>query len=301
MARGNLAYDQIATGSRQGTGTKIQMASSGQTTPGHMAVYDANGSVVDGGAAYTLPVASSSVLGGVKQGNAVYIDSAGVLNTGVTRTLISSAGTYQMTGAEFFVEAAVSGITVALPASPRPGDLYYIAAVNVSTTIDAGSGNTIYTGILGPNTQTMSLYNGQVARLYCVVAGSWFIISYLDSMALAYQTYTPTLSYTGSLSGSAISFPVAEWIRMGPVVLMTIQGLVTLAGAGAVFYVSTPLAPVSSGVRCVSISGGLQSGTAGPLAGFAQTSPNAIAVINAGNFPTGSAYQFFIQGTYRTV
>jgi hypothetical protein len=47
--RGNIDYDQIRIAARQGTGNKLQMFGGGSVTSGHVAVYDANGNVVDGG------------------------------------------------------------------------------------------------------------------------------------------------------------------------------------------------------------------------------------------------------------
>jgi len=51
--RGNIAYNQIRSAARQGTGSKFQMFGTGTPTVGHLAVYDANGNVVDGGAPST--------------------------------------------------------------------------------------------------------------------------------------------------------------------------------------------------------------------------------------------------------
>lgn len=49
--RGNISYDQVRAADRKGTGVQFQMFGSGSTTTGHVAVYDANGNVIDGGAA----------------------------------------------------------------------------------------------------------------------------------------------------------------------------------------------------------------------------------------------------------
>lgn len=49
--RGNIAYNQIRGTSRQGDGSRLQMFG-GAIGPvaGHVAAYDANGNVIDGGA-----------------------------------------------------------------------------------------------------------------------------------------------------------------------------------------------------------------------------------------------------------
>jgi concanavalin A-like lectin/glucanase superfamily protein len=52
--RGNIDYDQVRQAARQGTGSKFQMMT-GSVTTGHMAIYDASGNVVDGGAPSTVP------------------------------------------------------------------------------------------------------------------------------------------------------------------------------------------------------------------------------------------------------
>jgi len=49
--RGNLAYDQVRSTARQGTGALFQMFGGGTVTSGHALVYDANGNAVDGGSA----------------------------------------------------------------------------------------------------------------------------------------------------------------------------------------------------------------------------------------------------------
>jgi F5/8 type C domain-containing protein len=49
--RGNIAYNQIRTAARQGTGSKFQMFTGSAPTAGHIALYDANGNLIDGGAA----------------------------------------------------------------------------------------------------------------------------------------------------------------------------------------------------------------------------------------------------------
>lgn len=211
MARGNLAYDQIATGSRQGNGTKLQMFSGSAPTNGHIAAYDASGNLVDGGAAYILPVATSSVLGGVKQGNGTFIDGTGVLTAGIGRTQITAAGTYTMTGAEFFVQAATTGVTIVLPTSPRVGDVYYIGCTTTAITaiIDSGSGNNIFNGLSGPSSQTYTIYTGQCIKLYYVAATAWFIIHYMESDWL---NWTPSVTGGGSLTVSAVTITDAQYL-----------------------------------------------------------------------------------------
>lgn len=59
--RGNIDYDQIRSAARQGTGAKFQMMTGSTVTAGHMAAYDANGNVVDGGAPSTGTVTSTAL------------------------------------------------------------------------------------------------------------------------------------------------------------------------------------------------------------------------------------------------
>lgn len=49
--RGNIDSAQIRTAARNGAGTQVQMFGGGQTTSGHVAAFNANGDIVDGGAA----------------------------------------------------------------------------------------------------------------------------------------------------------------------------------------------------------------------------------------------------------
>lgn len=47
--RGNIDYDQVRLIARQGSGSKFQMFGGGSPVAGDVAVYDANGNVIDGG------------------------------------------------------------------------------------------------------------------------------------------------------------------------------------------------------------------------------------------------------------
>jgi F5/8 type C domain/Chaperone of endosialidase len=81
--RGNIAYNQIRSAARQGTGNKIQMFGGGSIVAGHLAAYDTNGNVVDGGAipaAYVLPPATVSSLGGVKVGANITVAGDGTIS-----------------------------------------------------------------------------------------------------------------------------------------------------------------------------------------------------------------------------
>jgi uncharacterized protein YaiE (UPF0345 family) len=57
--RGNIAYDQIRTSSRKGNGSQFQMFGGGAVTSGHLAAYDSNGNVIDGGAPSSAGAVSS--------------------------------------------------------------------------------------------------------------------------------------------------------------------------------------------------------------------------------------------------
>jgi hypothetical protein len=47
--RGTITEDQIATLSKHGSGTTLQMFGPGTSTTGHVAVFDSNNNVIDGG------------------------------------------------------------------------------------------------------------------------------------------------------------------------------------------------------------------------------------------------------------
>src|SRR5215471_13503224 len=61
--RGNIAYDLIRSAARAGTGTQFQMFAGSAPVSGHMAVYDGNGNVIDGGPPGGGGGAVSSVFG----------------------------------------------------------------------------------------------------------------------------------------------------------------------------------------------------------------------------------------------
>jgi hypothetical protein len=63
VARGNIDYDQIQGAVRQGNGTKFQMFGGGSMTTGHLAVYDANGNVIDGGGTLAVLKVNGTVVG----------------------------------------------------------------------------------------------------------------------------------------------------------------------------------------------------------------------------------------------
>jgi hypothetical protein len=48
--RGNIDYDQIKVVARHGNGSQLQMFGGGATVAGNVAVFDAGGNVIDGGA-----------------------------------------------------------------------------------------------------------------------------------------------------------------------------------------------------------------------------------------------------------
>ena len=118
--RGHIDYDQVRSAARQGLGSQFQMFGGGSVTTGHMAVYDANGNVVDGGA----PSGGGTTLTSVTE------TPAGTLNgTNVTFTL----GFTPATGSLFLflngVEQVLttdytrSGTTITYTVAPDASDL----------------------------------------------------------------------------------------------------------------------------------------------------------------------------------
>lgn len=81
--RGDIDYDLIRSAARQGAGAQFQMFAGSPPTTGHIAIYDVNGNVTDGGppgAAYVLPPATSAILGGVKIGANVSVAADGTIS-----------------------------------------------------------------------------------------------------------------------------------------------------------------------------------------------------------------------------
>lgn len=88
--RGNIDYDQVRTTARAGNGPLFQMAATGTVVGGHMAVYDASGNIVDGGAA---PSAITLKTNGTNNSSQTLLNLA----AGSNITLAESGGTVTIT------------------------------------------------------------------------------------------------------------------------------------------------------------------------------------------------------------
>jgi len=85
--RGNIDYDQIQAAARKGTGSLIQMAGASSFVSGHVPVFDANGNLIDGGAA---PGSGVSDVNGAT--GSITLTGAGVAQSGNTFTISGSGG-----------------------------------------------------------------------------------------------------------------------------------------------------------------------------------------------------------------
>lgn len=115
--RGNIDYNQVRLVARQGNGLKFQMYGGDQGSPavgptnGHVAIYDANGNVIDGGAAPASAITlqtngsanASQTLLNLKAGSNVTLT-----NSGGDVTIASSGG-----GSSNFMTPAISSYPVA--------------------------------------------------------------------------------------------------------------------------------------------------------------------------------------------
>lgn len=102
-ARGNIDYDQVRVSVRQGSGGMFQMFGGGSVSTGHVAVFDANGNVIDGGGGTTiLPIRSVSA------------------NTTMTLN-------------DYTVIGTVPSITITLPTGAAVGQMFNVKNANVTT------------------------------------------------------------------------------------------------------------------------------------------------------------------------
>lgn len=89
--RGNISIDQIRSADRKGTGAQLQVFGGGSTTNGDIATFDANGNVIDGGAAPTGPTTNQNI-----RTVSFYFDGGGSAITATTScTHVNYAGTIQ--------------------------------------------------------------------------------------------------------------------------------------------------------------------------------------------------------------
>ena len=113
--RGNVDYDQIQTAVRQGSGHKCQMFGGGSVTSGHMAVYDAAGNVVDGGAPSTVATfVLQTPTGTIDGSNKIFTLSA----TPTSPLLLFLNGNLQLAGTDY----TLSGSTITYATAPMSGD-----------------------------------------------------------------------------------------------------------------------------------------------------------------------------------
>lgn len=121
--RGKIAYDQIRITSRHGAGAKIQMFGGGSAVAGNVAVFDADGNVIDGG---------TGSGGGSGGGGA----------SGVLPIRSVSANT-TMSNSDYTVVATAASITITLPTSPATGQFAAVkngnATAGQTVTVSAGS------------------------------------------------------------------------------------------------------------------------------------------------------------------
>jgi hypothetical protein len=200
------------------------------------------------GAAYTLPVATPTLLGGVKSGNGVYVAGDGTLTAATGRTIITTASeTYAVQPNDFDIQVSAGGCTVLLPASATTGETYYVSCTS-QCTIDSNNGNLYSNGIAGGlgwgSSKTMPLYAGQFVHLYCVLAPNyWFILDWQPS---DWITYTPSVVIGGvaaTLSANNSKFQVS---KNRVTVLVSGQQAIATAGTGARIDISLPLYPTQS-------------------------------------------------------
>jgi hypothetical protein len=166
--RGNIDYDQIRTAVRLGTGSKFQMAGTGTPTAGHLAIYDANGNVIDGGAPNTATGTVTSV--------ALTMPA----EFAVAGSPVTTAGTLAVTKATEAPNSVFAGPSSGAAAQPT-------FRVLASTDLPAGTGTVTSVGLSTPAEFT--------------VTGSPVTAS--GTLTFAKATQSANTQYAGPSSGAA--------------------------------------------------------------------------------------------------
>jgi hypothetical protein len=258
--RGNIAYDQIKTSSRQGPGSKLQTFGGGSVTTGHLAVFDANGSVIDGGAvpsggggSYTLPPATASVLGGVKIGSNITVAGDGTISVAAP-----GAGSVTSVGLSMPAEFTVAGSpvtssgTLAVTKASQSANLVYAGPTTGSATpafralAAADLPSTVAYTNVSNNFTTDQTITGQLhATTYVQADLGLFAVSpgYLQlTAAPGVYRLTPTTSLlsfdVSANSGASYATGCAQLSTAGALTLnVSPLTLTTISSSGTVFSI----------------------------------------------------------------
>lgn len=211
--RGNIDYDQIRLTARQGPGSKFQMFGGGTPAEGHVAVYDADGSIIDGGVGagftspltakgdvYTRSASADARLGVGTNGQVLTADSTQA--TGLKWAAAAAGGgpaspVIRATGIQ---AASASSFTVAWPTGTVAGDYVIIFAANgFAVTVPSG-----WTAVAAPTSGAQ--WNGAVfARVLNsadITAGSVVV-----TMSGTFSGVIATAAITGQPSGYSLASP----------------------------------------------------------------------------------------------
>lgn len=118
-----------------------------------------------------------------------------------------------------------------------------------------------------------------------------------------YQTWTPTLTASGSMTITAITVQEARYLRVGPFVHFTLTVWCTLGGtASNTIFVNFPVAAVIPANALTAVSTGFFfPGAPAGEAGFGYAGASSLVMTRSGggNYPLLSGVQLFMAGMYR--
>ena len=229
---GVYSYPTLSFGSSGGVvgGSYVAKVTGG--IAGHLAVLTSDGSIADGGAVpvgagtYTLPAATSSVLGGIKQGTNVTIAPDGTtsvnLNSYVQKAASPTAGHYAvLTSDGSIADGGDALLTIS-------NVLDYVVAGGYAGT-PAASQRGILHVLPHPITLPAGLGGSVATALTAATSAAVFTLAYVRSGS---STTIATLTFTGTAGAfSSVTIPT---LQAGDVITLTAPGTpdATLADIG---------------------------------------------------------------------
>lgn len=166
----------------------------------------------------------------------------------------------------------------------------------------------------GGGSLTMGFFDIQNGR----VAGGWdnsgwfncsFGLNLTNSANLNFgtnfQTFTPALTASGSMTVSGLTVQEARYLRIGPFVIVSLSVTFNLGGSASNnIYLTFPVAGAMSASSLVPLSAGFYfPPAAGSEVGFGYATAGQLtfARSNGANFPIQNSVQLFLGGIYRVV
>ena len=155
-------------------------------------------------APYTLPIASASVLGGIKVGSGLTIDGLGVLST-TNNYVLPTASTTVLGGVKVGTNLSINGSGVLSATVPK--GYVTITQTGITSTIYLGA---VLTGITGPVTYEWSFADSDPGLEFTSFTNIQNVVLY---RIIDEAQYLPFLLYT-SLPGSIYNFRYSALVKV---------------------------------------------------------------------------------------